>query len=101
MTVGSRTLRGREYVLRIKHTSILQIVNSLGNYKSQGRLGEAEATYILVLHGYEETLSPELLLSYLPTLNTMFALSDLFLRTGRKDLAKVIYSRALFRYTTV
>ena len=57
--------------------------------------------YTRALQGYEHALGPELLPSYLPALSTMFAFGDLFSRTGRKDLAKVMYGRALAGYTTV
>jgi hypothetical protein len=70
-------------------------------YIDQGRLGKAEVMYSRALQGYEEALGPQLLLSYLPALNTMFAFGDLFSQTDRKDLAKVMYRRAFFGYTSV
>ena len=57
--------------------------------------------YIRALQGYEDALSPELVLSYIPALNTMFNFGNLFSQTDRKDKAKVMYSRALSGYTTV
>ncbi|KAF7502264.1 hypothetical protein GJ744_006286 [Endocarpon pusillum] len=85
-----------------KHTSTLFIVNNLGNfYANQGKLAEAEAMYSRVLQGYKMAIGPELLYSYIPALNTMFAFGDLFSRTDHKDMAKVIYIRALSGYTTV
>jgi hypothetical protein len=57
--------------------------------------------YERALQGYEDALGPEILSSYLPALNTMLTFGDLFLRTDRKDLAMVMYSRALSGYTTV
>jgi len=57
--------------------------------------------YTRALQGYEHALGLELLPSYLLALNTIFAFGDLFLQTSRKDLAKVMYNRALARYTIV
>jgi hypothetical protein len=57
--------------------------------------------YIRALQGYEEALSPERLSSYLPALITMFSFGDLFSRTGRKDMAKNMYTRALSGYRIV
>ncbi|KAF2259110.1 HET-domain-containing protein [Lojkania enalia] len=65
------------------------------------KLAEAEAMYSRALQGYEEALSPQLLPSYLPALNTMFAFGDLFSQTDRKDLAKAMYSQALSGYTSI
>ncbi|KAF2463438.1 HET-domain-containing protein [Lindgomyces ingoldianus] len=84
-------------------------LHSLGDlYTDQGRLAEAEAMlaeaeamYNRALQGYEEALRPELLSSYLPALNTMFSFGDLYVRTGREDIAKIMYSRALAGYTAV
>ncbi|MCJ1386317.1 hypothetical protein MMC17_009443 [Xylographa soralifera] len=98
----TRALQGYEEALGPKHTSTLSTVNNLGNlYKDQGKLAEAEAMYTRALQGYEHALGPELLRSYLPALNTMFAFGDLCSRTGRKDKAKGMYTRALSGYTTV
>jgi tetratricopeptide (TPR) repeat protein len=98
----TRALQGKEEALGLKHTSTLDTVNNLGNlYKNQGKLAEAEAMYIRALQGYEEALGPQLVTSYLPALNTMFASGDLFSIIGRRDLAKVMYSRALAGYRTV
>jgi hypothetical protein len=47
----------------------------------------------------EEALKPELLPSYLPALNTVFSFGDLYPRTGREDMAKIMYIRALVGYT--
>ena len=98
----SRALQGYKEALGPKHTSTLATVNNLGLlYADQGKLAEAEAMYSRTLQGYEEALGPQLMSSYLPALNTMFAFGNLFSLTGRKDLAKVMYSRALAGYTTV
>ncbi|KAF2464142.1 uncharacterized protein BDR25DRAFT_361884 [Lindgomyces ingoldianus] len=87
-----RALQGKEEALGPKHTSTLDTVNNLGNlYKNQGRLAEAEAMYDRALQGYAEAIRPELLLSYLPALNTMFSFGDLY----------EMYSRALAGYTVV
>jgi tetratricopeptide (TPR) repeat protein len=84
------------------HTSTLNTVYNLGLlYADQGKLAEAEKMYTRALQGYENALSLELASSYLPALNTMVALSDLFSRTHRRDIAKAIYNRALSGYLTV
>jgi hypothetical protein len=57
--------------------------------------------YIRGLQGYEHALGPDLMSSYIPALNTMFAFNDLFSRTDLKDMAKTIYTRAFSGYTTV
>ena len=122
-----QALQGKE-ALGPKHTSTLQTVNNLGAlyknqgklaeaeamyknqgklaeaeamYKNQGKLAEAEAMYIWALQGYEEALGLECLSSYLPALITMFSFGDLFSRTGRKGMAKNMYTRALSGYRIV
>jgi hypothetical protein len=57
--------------------------------------------YIRALQGYEEALGAELVPLYLPALNTMVAFSDLCSQTDRKNMAKVMYTRALSGYTAV
>jgi len=57
--------------------------------------------YIRALQGYEEALGPERLSSYLPALITMFSFGDLFSRTGRKDMTKNMYTRALSGFRIV
>ena len=57
--------------------------------------------YIRALQGYEHALGPDLMSSYIPALNTMFAFGDLFSLTDRKDMAKTMYTRALSGYTAV
>ncbi|KAK5215258.1 hypothetical protein LTR72_011670 [Exophiala xenobiotica] len=97
-----RALQGREEALGPDHTSTLSTVNNLGNlYKDQGKLAEAEKMYIRALQGYEEALGIELVSSYLPAVNTIFAFDDLYSRTDRKDRAKEMYSRALSGYSAV
>ncbi|RDW71000.1 putative nb-arc and tpr protein [Coleophoma cylindrospora] len=97
-----RALEGKEEALGPDHTSTLDTVNNLGLlYADQGKLAEAEKMYIRALQGYDNALSPELALSYLPAVNTMFAFGDLFSQTDRKDMAMVMYDRALSGYTTI
>ena len=97
-----RALQGREEALGAKHTSTLDTVNNLGAlYADQGKLAEAERMYVRALQGYEEALGSNLVSTYIPALNTMFAFGDLFSQTGRKDMAKAMYTRALSGYTTV
>jgi len=57
--------------------------------------------YTRALQGYEEALGPQLMPSYLLALNTMFVFGDLLSQTGRTDVAKRMYARALSGYATV
>ncbi len=57
--------------------------------------------YIRALQGYEEALGPERLSLYLLALITMFSFGDLFSRIGQKDMAKNMYTQALFGYRIV
>jgi len=57
--------------------------------------------YTRALQGCEEALGPERLSLYLPALITMFSFGDLFSQTGRKDIAKNMYTRALSGYRIV
>jgi hypothetical protein len=57
--------------------------------------------YIRALQGYEHALGPDLMFSYIPALNTMFAFDDLFSRTDLKDIAKTMYTRVFSGYTDV
>ncbi|KAF4624367.1 hypothetical protein G7Y89_g13802 [Cudoniella acicularis] len=97
-----RALKGLEDALGPKHTSTLLTVHNLGLlYTNQGKLAEAEAMYNRALQGYEHALGPDLMSSYIPALNTMFAFGDLFSQTDRKDMAKTMYTRALSGYAAV
>jgi len=74
-----RALQGYEEALEPKHTSTLSTVNNLGNlYKNQGKLGEVEKMYMRALQGYEEALGMENVDRYIPALNTMWGLGNLF-----------------------
>jgi hypothetical protein len=74
-----RALEGCEKALGPDHTLTLDTVYNLGTlYKNQGKLVEAEAMYIRALQGYENALGLELVSSYLPALNTIFAFRNLF-----------------------
>ncbi|KAK5358144.1 hypothetical protein LTS03_011023 [Exophiala xenobiotica] len=87
-----RALQGREEALGPDHTSTLDTVNNLGLlYADEGKLAEAEKMYIRALQGYEEALGIELVSSYLPAVNNMFAFGDLYSRTDRKDRAKEMF----------
>jgi tetratricopeptide (TPR) repeat protein len=97
-----RALQGKEKALGAEHTSTLDTVNNLGIlYADQGKLAEAEKMYIRALQGFKDALGLELTSSYLPALNAMFAFGDLFSQTDRRDMAKVMYNRALSGYAAV
>jgi hypothetical protein len=57
--------------------------------------------YNLATQGYEYALGPQLVPSHLPALNTMFAFGDLLSQTGRRDVTREMYTRALPGYATV
>ena len=96
-----RALQGYEEALGAKHTSTLDTVNSLGNlYWSQGKLDAAEKMYMRALQGYEEALGDEIVKTYIPALNTMRNLGDLYSET-RPDESRVMYAKALSGYTIV
>jgi uncharacterized protein HemY len=69
-------------------------------YKTEGKVVEAEQMYQRVLQGCKAALGLELASSYLPALNTMFVLGDLFSQTDRKDMARAMYIRALSGYAS-
>jgi hypothetical protein len=95
-------LQGCEKALGLDHTLTLNTVNNLSIfYADQGKLAEVEAMYGRVLQGYKDAFGLELMSSYLLALNIMFAFGDLFLQTNRKDIAKAMYNRVLFKYITV
>ncbi|KAF4486735.1 Nephrocystin-3 [Colletotrichum fructicola Nara gc5] len=74
-----RALQGTEKALGPDHTSTLLTVNDLGNlYSDQGRLKEAEGMYERALQGYEKVLHPDSLRTYVPALNALENLGDLF-----------------------
>ncbi|TVY17528.1 Vegetative incompatibility protein HET-E-1, partial [Lachnellula arida] len=88
-----QALQGTEEALGPDHTSTLDTVNNLGLlYADQGKLAEAEKMYVRALQGYEDALSLELVSSYLPALNTVFAFGDLFSQIDRKDMARAMYN---------
>ena len=98
----TRALQGKEEALGPKHTLTLSTVHNLGLLDAdQGRQAEVEAMYTRALQDIEEAFGPENLRLYLPASKIMFAFGDLFERTGRKDMAKEIYSRSLSGYTTI
>jgi hypothetical protein len=95
-------LQGKKKTLGPNHISTLAVVNNLGNlYKKQGKLVEAETMFSRALQGYEVALDPELVLSYLPALNIMFAFGGLFSLTDQKGIAKATYDLALSGFITV
>ncbi|TGO45831.1 hypothetical protein BCON_0362g00080 [Botryotinia convoluta] len=97
-----RALEGYEKILGSDHTSTLGTVNNLGPlYFDQDKLAEAEEMYLRALEGYENALGFELTSSCLPALNTMFEFGKFLSQTGRKDIARAMYNRALSGYKTV
>ena len=96
-----RALQGYEEALGAKHTSTLNTVNNLGNlYSNQGKLDEAEKMYMRALQGKEEALGVELVKTYIPALDAMGNLGDLYSET-RPDESQAMYAKALSGYTIV
>ena len=86
-------LKGKEKTLRSDYILILDTVHTLGIlYKSKDKLAEAEAIYNRALQGYKKAFGLKLALSYLPALNIMFVIGDLFPQTDRKDIARAMYN---------
>ncbi|OCK81058.1 hypothetical protein K432DRAFT_296369, partial [Lepidopterella palustris CBS 459.81] len=70
-----------------KHASTLRTVNNLGLlYADQGKLGEAEEMYMRALQGYEEAVGMENVDRYIPALNTVWGLGNLF--QAQKELVQ-------------
>jgi len=97
-----RALQGTEEALGPKHISTFNSVIDLGIvYKNQGKLDKVEAMCIRALQGYEDALGPQFVSSYLSALNIIFIFGNLLSQTGRKDIVKEMYARALSGYKTV
>lgn len=91
-----RTLRGYEKALGPGHTKTLNVLNSFANlYKDQGRLDESEAMYERVLRGYKKAVNPEILLTFVPALRSLWGLGSLYHTQNRVEDAKAFYSEAL------
>ena len=98
----TRALQGFKEALGPNHISTLQTVFNLGLlYRDQGKLVDAEAMFNRTLQGVEEALGPELLPFFPLALDSMFYFGTLLSRTGRKDRAKIMYTRALAGYKVV
>ena len=96
-----RALQGYEEALGAKHTSTLQTVGNLGNlYSDQGKLDEAEKMLLQALKGYNDALGLELVKTYIPALNTLWGLGDLYAKT-KPDESRSMYVKALSGYTKV
>ena len=80
-------------MLGSEHISTLDTVNSLGLlYADQGKVDEAEKMYQRAINGFEKTLGPRLVSTYVPALNTA---AILYVALGRTDEAIDMYYRAL------
>jgi len=72
----------------------LRMANNLGvPYADQGRLDEAEAMYERALDGYEKALGLTQANRYLPALNTLQNLADLYIQLDRAHVARPLYTR--------
>jgi tetratricopeptide (TPR) repeat protein len=96
-----RALDGYEKAWGPEHTSTLDTVNNLGNlYAGQGKLVEAEAMYQRALDGYEKAFGDNAT-TYIPALNTFWAVGSLFERQTELAKARIMYSKALGGYEKV
>ncbi|KAF2633107.1 hypothetical protein BU25DRAFT_487441 [Macroventuria anomochaeta] len=122
----TQALEGRWKALGAEHTSTLDSVHCLAIlYRDQGKLDKAENMYMQALQGYKKALGedhtsilgtvnnlgdlyreqvyekavvPERISTYVPALNTMWALGSLSNCLGRVDEARAWYSKALCGY---
>lgn len=67
----------------------------------RGNLGKAEQMYQRALEGYDKTLGPDRILSYVPALNNAYSYGVLFEDQGSLIDAKFMYTRALRGYKLV
>jgi tetratricopeptide (TPR) repeat protein len=94
-----QALQGFEKAWGPEHTSTLNTVNNLGSlYKNLGRLNEAEKMLQRALDGYVQAISPDVLITYIPALNTMWAFAFLRESQARVEDARHWYSQALIGY---
>ncbi|KAH8600126.1 kinesin light chain [Bisporella sp. PMI_857] len=97
-----RALAGYEKALGAEHTSTLATVNNPGSlYKSQGKLAEAESMCERALDGYEKSLGDKNIQTYIPALNTMWALGSLLESQADIPKARIMYSKALAGFEKV
>ncbi|KAG9196814.1 hypothetical protein G6514_004066, partial [Epicoccum nigrum] len=83
-----RALRGSEEALGPGHMLTLATVD-------QGKLSEAQEMYERALRGSEEALGHKDVQRYMPALNTMNNLADLYRKQGKHAKAQEMYLRAL------
>ena len=96
-----RALAGKVAALGAEHTSTLDTINDLGMlYKNRGKLAEAEKMVLRARTGYKKTLGLQLVKTYIPALNTMCNLGDLY-STDQPQEARDMYGKALAGYTSV
>ena len=82
-----------EEALGPKHKLIVHTVHNLSLfYSDQGKL--EENMYEKALQGYEEAVGLDLVSTYIPTLNSMSNIANLYSQTDRRDMAKNVYLRA-------
>ncbi|KAF2630604.1 TPR-like protein [Macroventuria anomochaeta] len=98
----TQALEGYKKALGEDHTSTLITINNLGNlYRAQGKLDKAEEMYTQALEGYKKTVGPVGISTYVPALNTLWALGLLADSLGRIDETRILYSKALSGYEKV
>jgi tetratricopeptide (TPR) repeat protein len=78
---------------------IAWVYHNLGKlYKYQGKLTKAEEMYQRALRGYEKVLGTDNSSTYIPALNTIWALGTICEYQSDRAKARVMYSKALVGY---
>ncbi|KAF2622623.1 hypothetical protein BU25DRAFT_415117 [Macroventuria anomochaeta] len=71
------------------------------DHTDQGKLDKAEEMYERSLEGYKNAVGPKRITTYVPALNTLWALGSLCDSLGRVDEARAWYLKALSGYEKV
>ena len=86
---------------QVDREDCLGAIHMIGSlYSDQGKLDEAEKMYIRALKGYKDALGLELVKTYIPALNTLWGLGNLYAKT-KLDEFRSVYVKALSGYTKV
>ncbi|KAF1816980.1 HET-domain-containing protein [Eremomyces bilateralis CBS 781.70] len=97
-----RALRGLEKLLGPDHLITLGAVNGAGLlYHKQGRLSHAERTYQRALQGYEKAVGSEQAKTYVPALDVVDNLGNLYVEMGEEEKALEMYLNALSGFEVV
>ncbi|KAJ4982817.1 glycosyl hydrolase family 20 [Stagonosporopsis vannaccii] len=91
-----QALRSNVHAFGEEHISTLITVHHLGIlYGSQGKLGKAEKVFLRALQGYNKAVGLDGISTYIPSLNTLWALGLVHDSLGHIDQARAWYSKVL------